>query len=292
MKKGICVVIPTLNEEKGIVDTIRKIPKKVDNWPVEILVIDGHSKDKTIELAKKEGAKVVTQKGRGKGIAMIEAIGMVDSEILVYVDGDNTYDVASLEKLVAPIINDECEMAVASRIEDMENGAITSFNKLGNIFFNLVTRLVYRKNIRDMLSGYRAIKTERLQDLSLTSIGFEIETELTVQALENNFRIKEIPLHYRRRSGNTKLNPIRDGYYILRTLLFMIWGTRPLRFFGLVGFSSFIAGVIVALRASLLLGGFLVILGVQLISFGVLADMNLKSNKRLEVKLENMKRRI
>lgn len=289
MKKEICVVIPTLNEENGIVDTIRKIPKKIGDWPVNILVIDGHSKDKTIELAKKEGAKVATQRGKGKGIAMIEAINMVDSEILVYVDGDNTYDVANLEKLAMPIIKDEYDMVVASRIEDMEKGAITSFNKLGNIFFNLVTRLVYRENIRDMLSGFRAIRTERLRGLSLTSIGFEIETELTVQALENNYRIKEIPLHYKRRSGNTKLNPIRDGYYILRTLLFMIWGTKPLRFFGFIGFISLASGLIVALRASLLLGGFLVILGVQLISFGVLADMNLKNNKRLEIKLERLR---
>lgn len=219
---GISVIIPVLNEETTISQLIRGFAEIQKDLPLDILVIDGHSTDRTVELAKKAGAKVITQNSRGKGMAMIEAVEKTaNDDVCIFIDGDGTYLPCEFERVAKQVLSGEADMVVGSRInQNMEKGAISPVNKIGNMLYNLITRAVFKAHVCDMLSGYRAIRTENFKELKLKSQHFEIEVEMTAKALAHGLKVTEVPITYLRRHGKpTKLRPFRDGALIFRTLI-------------------------------------------------------------------------
>lgn len=292
----ICVVIPTLNEEIGIGDVIRNLPKDIDGSRVLPLVVDGDSEDKTAEIAKKTGADIVECKFRGKGRQIREVLKSIDADIIVFIDGDGTYSSDELPLLVRPIIEGRADMVMGSRLENMEKGAMTPFNTIGNKIFNFFLRTFYGKDIKDMLTGYRAISSDCMDKLVIITNEFEIETEMTIEAIINNLRILEVPITYKRRKGKTKLNPFGDGLAILRTLISMLRDRRPLTFFGVIGlifimislypgglalYEKITYGYIIHLPSTVL-AALLFILGIQMIVLGMLADMQIVTRRRSE----------
>lgn len=304
IKTDVCVLIPTLNEEAAIYDVINTLPRKVRDLKVTPVVIDGNSKDKTVELARKAGAVVLLQKGKGKGTAIAEALEQIECDYLVFIDGDGTYLSEELPKLVEPLLDNKADMTVATRLAKQDRGSITVFNTLGNFAFNGLIRFFYGQKITDMLTGYRGIKRSKYDELNLVSKAFEVETEITIEALRNNLRILEFPLYYRARKGKTKLNPVHDGLRIFKTLILMIRDTKPLYFFGLLGslfflfglwpaslvlYEKFVLGHVEHLPSTIL-AAFSFLLAILIWMVGLLADMMLQHTMRLEKLLKERRK--
>jgi glycosyltransferase involved in cell wall biosynthesis len=214
--KEIVCISPTLNEGP----TISKVIQRAKQLVQRVVIVDGYSDDDTVKTALNSGADVILQDGTGKGMAIRTIFKKISGDVFVIIDGDGTYDPCEMEVLLRPILNDEADMVVGSRLAgNMEKGSITRLNKIGNKLFNWLINYLYKSTITDSQSGYRALNRKAIESLSLTSEGFEIETELTVKALKNNLRVKEIPITYTRRRGSlTKLNAFKAGSKILKTI--------------------------------------------------------------------------
>ncbi|MCJ7633315.1 glycosyltransferase family 2 protein [Candidatus Bathyarchaeota archaeon] len=210
-------LIPTLNESPTITEVIRNAHGLTDL----IVVVDGNSIDDTVRVAKNSGAEVLIQEGKGKGMAIQTALSKIEADIYVIIDGDATYNPSEINTIVSPVIDGEADMVVGSRLlGQMEKGAISWTHLLGNRFFNALINILNHSEISDSQSGFRAIAGEAFRNLRLCSKDFEIETEITVRALRNGLRVKEVPISYKGRRGtSSKLNGFGAGMKILRTIL-------------------------------------------------------------------------
>src|SRR5690348_12044251 len=196
-KLSVEIIIPTLNEESSIGQLIKNIKSEVVPANISISVIDGGSVDRTIEICKKENVKVSVQKGKGKGRAMKEAVDNSVADIIVFIDGDGTYSIKDLTALLEPLINNKMDMVVGSRISGKrEKGSISKFNIIGNKWFNRFINFAMKSKVTDSLSGYRSMWKNVFDDLVLLSDSFEIEVEITVEALSKGYRILEVPISY------------------------------------------------------------------------------------------------
>lgn len=300
-KKEICVVIPALNEERTIGEVVRGFPKQVFDKPLFVLVVDGKSIDRTVEVAKDAGAHVVVQRTKGKGAAMKEGIKIVDAEIYVFIDADGTYSPSEVGKVLEPIVKGNADMVVGSRFQGkIERGAISLVNNVGNRIFNFIARRSMRAQITDMLSGYRAISGESLHELILFSDQFEIETEMTIEAIAKRLSIADVPISYKRRVIPSKLKPLEDGTKILKSLLFFIMNSRPLLFFSTIGLILVFVGLgpsLLLLYEKLVFGeiyhlpsvvfaSLLLITGFLIIVLGLVADLVVNTRRRMEYLLK------
>ena len=222
----IVVVIPALNEEAGIgwvLDRLHETLKKLSKT-YHIVVVDGGSQDKTVEIARSKEAEVIFQEGKGYGDAYIQGFSYVikkyKPKIIVMLDADGTYDPAEIPHLIKPIEQDQADMVVGNRFKRLQQGAMATINKVGNELLSWLARLMIGINIQDTQSGYRAMTRELLETIPLTHKGMPFATELIVEAYAYGYRIKEQPITYRPRlGGQPKLNPLRDGYRILKTIV-------------------------------------------------------------------------
>jgi len=214
----ISVVICALNEERNLPSVLKHIP----SWVDEVVLIDGHSTDRTIEVAKEayEGIRVLLQAGRGKGQALRQGLKHATGDLVVTLDADGSMDPKEIARFVTPLL-EGYDVAKGSRFlhgggtSDMEG-----YRKLANRFFTLLTNLLYGTRYTDLAYGYNAFKREALEKMQLVGNGFEIETEINIKAKKAGLEIMEVPSFERRRiSGKSHLNSLRDGLRILRTIL-------------------------------------------------------------------------
>jgi glycosyltransferase involved in cell wall biosynthesis len=154
-------------------------------------------------------------------MALRTAFSKIDEDIYVTIDGDATYDATEIDSLVQPIIKDEADMVVGSRLDGkMEEGAITGFHQFGNHAFNAMINILNGSRISDSQSGFRAIDGRWVGSLGLHTKGFEIETEITIRAIKKGMRVKEVPITYRKRNGTpSKLSGFKAGFTIANTIL-------------------------------------------------------------------------
>ncbi len=285
----IVVIVPALNEEKAVSKVISDFKREGFK---DVYVIDGGSSDKTVELSKKAGAKVILQNGKGKGDALRQVLREVDADIYVTVDADDTYDASRVKELVEPVKSGEYDMVVARR----SLSEIPLFNRFGNFLFNMIISVFYGYRLCDILSGYRVMSRELVRSFRLDSDDFEVETELTVEALENRFKILEIPTVYKPRIGDTKLNPVRDGFRIGMTLVRLVRDYKPLKVFFGISFVCLFFGFVFGLRVvldvlatgqmhyvgSTILSVLFIIASIQFFSVGLLADMISRRLRKME----------
>jgi glycosyltransferase involved in cell wall biosynthesis len=296
------VIIPTLNEEMTIKDTIDNVRDACAKLSMDtsMLVIDGNSKDRTIEICKKEtDVKIVTQSGRGKGNAMREALEHTEAEIVMFVDGDGTYSLANMEEMIKPLLNGVADMVVGSRtMGKREKGSISILNYVGNKIFNKAINFAMNSHVTDSLSGYRALHKKTFSDLVLFSDSFEIEVEMTVEAIAKGLRVIEIPIQYRARkqASAAKLNPLGDGFRIARTLLFILMNVNPLKFFSIIALSFFLTGLypgVYVLKGlgtvyeiqsfpAVVFSSLLFVTGTISFVVGLLAELVVRSRRRVE----------
>ncbi|MCJ7631849.1 glycosyltransferase family 2 protein [Candidatus Bathyarchaeota archaeon] len=209
----ILCLIPTLNESTAVAEVIAK----AHHFAHRVVVVDGHSDDGTPAIASEAGADVIIQEGKGKGMALRTAFTMFEADIYVIIDGDATYDVLEMDKLVQPVLDGEADMVIGSRLKGtLEDGAIPWVHKVGNDFFNFLINILFHGSITDSQSGYRALNRKAVESLHLSSQGFEVETEMTMKALKQGLKIKDVPITYRRRRGSqSKLHSFTAGFRIL-----------------------------------------------------------------------------
>lgn len=231
----IAVVIPCYNEELTIGEVVRQFRETLPE--AEIYVFDNNSSDDSVALARAAGAEVVFEKRQGKGFVVQSIFRRVHAEIYIMIDGDGTYPIADVHRLMQPILNDEADMVVGSRLHAQSASQFKSVNRVGNKLFRYVLKYTLRVNLTDMLSGYRVFSREFVKGVPLFGGGFETETELTIKAVERGFRIVELPISLGERpaGSSSKIRIFRDGFLILNTILSLFRDHKPLTYFGSVG---------------------------------------------------------
>ncbi|MDY6985793.1 MAG: glycosyltransferase family 2 protein [Candidatus Thermoplasmatota archaeon] len=208
-EKTISIIIPALNEEKAIGGALSTVPKKeleAMGYEVEVLVVDGGSKDRTREIAESLGARVIVEPRKGYGRAYKTGFEKCKGDIIVTGDADGTYPFEKVPEMLG-LLED---FITTDRFASMEEGAMSRMHYIGNFILNLALRLLYKIDIRDSQSGMWIFRKSILKDLNLKADGMELSEEIKVEAFRR-CRAKEVPIHYRKRIGEKKLRSFRDG---------------------------------------------------------------------------------
>lgn len=244
----IAVLIPCYNEETTIEKVIQDFKRELPS--AKIYVYNNNSKDRSYELAKKAGAIVRNEYRQGKGNVVRSMFEQIDADIYLLVDGDDTYPAESANKLIEAIRNG-ADMAVGDRLS---NGTYVKENKrrfhnLGNLLVKNTINFLFQTKLQDIMSGYRAYNKKFVKNFPILTKKFEIETEMTLHALDKNYIIKEIPIDYRDRpQGSTsKLNTIHDGIKVVKTIVAMFKDYKPLKFFLTIALILFILGLVIGI---------------------------------------------
>lgn len=219
----VSVMIAALNEEKNIGRTIKET-KKIKKYKVEILVVlDSKTTDRTEEVAKRAGAKVIqTGKWLGKGAALRLALPSAKGDIVIQMDGDYQFMPHDIPKLVEPLLNGY-DVALGSRYEkegNPEKGSVTRLRRIGIYGLSLLTSLFSGQRITDMPAGFKAFKRDVLKDIDMQIDHYGYEAEVIIKAAQKKYKIICVPVDYKTRVvGNSKLIPFKDGYLFLKTIL-------------------------------------------------------------------------
>jgi glycosyltransferase involved in cell wall biosynthesis len=251
-QEQVVVVIPCFNEEASVGKVVADFRRALPG--ARVLVVDNFSTDRTAEVALQAGAELLREPRRGKGFALLSGFLLArDADLFVMVDGDDTYPAEDVQRLIEAT-RGGAGMAIATRLGSADPGALPVGHGFGNALFVFLVRVLFGLRTRDLFSGYRVV-TRRFLDVSpLLSQGFEVESELSLQALAKGFRVAEVPVRYRARprQSASKLRTWVDGYRILMAILAFFRDYRPLTFFGLLS---------LALLALSLGGGAVVVTG-------------------------------
>jgi glycosyltransferase involved in cell wall biosynthesis len=211
MYKGlaITVIIPCLNEEEAIEQVLRAIPEFVD----EVIVVDNDSTDRTAEVADRLGAKVIGERIRGYGRAYKRGFANATGDIIVTLDGDHSYPVTGISYLLEAFLHLEIDFLNASRFPVRDRHAMSTKHMAGNLILSIAMSLLFFRWVRDSQSGMWVFRRSILQDMNLIADGMAFSEEIKIEAIRNSkIRFGEISIVYSSRTGETKLNPWRDGF--------------------------------------------------------------------------------
>ncbi len=230
----VAVLVPCSNEEAAVATVVADFRKTLPD--AAIFVYDNNSKDRTVEVARAAGAVVRSERRQGKGHVVRRMFADIDADIYVLVDGDATYDAPSAPKMIDTLVNDHLDMVVGFRV-DQSVAAYRPGHRTGNWMLTSFLSTVFGQAFKDILSGYRVFSRRFVKSFPVLSDGFEIETELSVHALELALPVTEIetPYYARPEGSVSKLNTWRDGFRILGTILKLYRSEKPLRFFTVIG---------------------------------------------------------
>ncbi|CAM3034373.1 S-layer glycoprotein N-glycosyltransferase AglJ [Halobacterium salinarum] len=298
--EDVCALVPTRNESKtigNVVDGLRDAG--VDN----VLVVDGHSRDQTREIARDKGARVIEQSGEGKGQAVRQGVSHIDSEYVLLLDGDATNPPEQAPRLLDPLVAGDADHVVGDRTADMQPGAMSRLNQVGNKLINRAFVRIHGEDYGDILSGYRAFTTDSFDRMFLSAEGFGIETEMAVECARHGIPVEVVPTTYRPRpeGSETNLHPISDGARIILTLYSLAKTSNPLFYFGSIGagfgalgtalaawigYEWFVRGI--SHEALTVVAGVVLLLGVQLLIFGVLSDLVVTLHREQARRIERL----
>ena len=246
-KKKIAVLIPCYNESKTVEKVIKDYKEALPE--ADIYVYDNNSTDGTDKIAKKAGAIVKYEYKQGKGNVIRSMFRQIDADCYLMIDGDDTYPKEHAREMCDLILNGKADMVIGDRLSSTyftENKR--PFHNLGNRLVRFLINKLFKNNIKDIMTGYRAFSYEFVKGFPVLSKGFEIETEMTIHAVDKNFKLVEVPVTYRDRPAGSvsKLNTYRDGFRVLKTIAILFKEYKPGFFFSILG--------ILSLMCSLLLG--------------------------------------
>jgi glycosyltransferase involved in cell wall biosynthesis len=242
---SLAVLIPCYNEALTVRDVVTAFREQLPQ--AKIYVYDNNSTDETAELARRAGAIVRQEPKQGKGYVIRRMFADINADIYVLVDGDSTYPADCVNQLVERLVASRLDMVTGAR-EAQEKEAYRRYHDLGNRLFNHIVGWLFGYGMNDIFSGYRIFSRRFVKSFPALSRGFEIETELSVHALELGLPFEEIPVPYLSRPAGSfsKLNTYKDGFRILLTIAAMFKETRPLRLFSLFAACFFLAALILA----------------------------------------------
>ena len=303
MKKNkVAILIPCFNEEKTIESVVQDFRSQLPD--ADIYVFDNNSTDNTADVARKSGAIVEYEKQQGKGNVVRSMFRKVNADIFIMVDGDGTYPADKVHELIKPVIEDEADMVIGSRLHAMSESKFKMLNRTGNKMFLFILNHIFKVNVTDLLSGYRAFNRRVVKNLPVLSRGFEIETELTVKCIERRYRIFEVPVNLSSRpeGSESKIKIFGDGFLIFNTIFALFRDYKPLTVFGILGLiftaSGFIPGIIVIREfyltsyitrvPSAILAVGLVLSGLIIIFFGMVLHSISRRFQELDYQLQNI----
>ena len=300
----IAVLIPCYNEsltiEKVVSDYKEALPEAT------IYVYDNNSCDHTDELARKAGAKVVYEYRQGKGNVIRSMFRDIDAECYLMIDGDDTYPAENAREMVDLVLNKGVDMVIGDRLSSTyftENKR--PFHNMGNRIVRSLINHLFHSNVKDIMTGYRAFSRLFVKSFPVLSKGFEIETEMTIHALDKNFLLEEIPVTYRDRpeGSESKLNTVSDGMKVLKTIASLFRDYKPLLFFScasiiclLLGigffvpvFVSYIHTGLVEKIPTIIVSGVVFTVGILLWICGLILDVVVKKHRQLyEIELNQL----
>lgn len=241
----IAVLVPCYNEEKTIAQVIKDFKKALPE--AEIYVYDNNSTDGSAKLAKEAGAIVRRESRQGKGNVIRSMFRDIEAECYLMVDGDNTYSADDAKKMCQPVLDGEADMVIGDRL----SGAYMQENKrrfhnFGNELVRFLINWLFRSKVRDIMTGYRAFSYDFVKSFPVLSKGFAVETEMTIHAVDKNFRLKEMTIEYKDRpaGSDSKLNTYSDGMRVLMTIMSLFSEYKPLVFFNCLAGISLILSII------------------------------------------------
>jgi glycosyltransferase involved in cell wall biosynthesis len=232
---SLTILIPCLNEELGIASVVREYTSAFPR--AEILVVDNDSEDGTASAARTAGATVIREKRRGKARAVATALSAIDTDLVLMVDGDGSYPAEGARLLVEEYLREPADMVTGIRSAQNATQVFRPMHQWGMSIFAGVLNFVFGYKPLDLFSGLRLFSRRFYQHVPVLSRGFELEIELTIQAIDKSFAKTEIPVPFRSRATGSasKLKTVRDGLSILRLLLVLFRDYRPFAFFGTMG---------------------------------------------------------
>lgn len=287
--ENVVVVIPAKNEEEAIAQTVAKLRNSLSTYNLRIVVVDGNSVDKTVERAKDAGAIVVRQDGRGYGDALFKGFLFgaeeLSADIFLTMDADGTYEPDDAPNLLNPILAREADFTIGRRIPEV--GALIGIRKYGNYMISWLTRTLLGLDVQDTQSGMMGFRSQLIQEQDLSVKGWGINTEMLKRAKDIGMIVKEIPVRYHKRIGDSKLNPLHAAIVDVAVALRMLRDTEPFLFFagsgaGLIciGFAIGLEVIIDWIRTGLVtnvarvvFSTLIITVGVQLVSLGLVAEM-------------------
>ncbi len=244
--KKIAILIPCYNEEKTIEKVIKDFHRELPQ--ADVYVYDNNSKDHTATIAMKSGAIVRKEIRQGKGFVVQRMFREIDADIYILVDGDDTYPAEKATKMVFEVENGN-DMVVGDRLSNgtYANENKRSFHGFGNNLVRSLVNILFKSNLKDIMSGYRVFSRDFVKNYPVLVGGFQLETDMTIFALDRNFAIREIPIAYRDRPNGSisKLNTYSDGIKVIATIFNLFRYYRPFLYFSLFSIIFLLLGIIV-----------------------------------------------
>ena len=248
MNHKIAVLIPCYNESKTIAKVVSDFKKQLPE--ADIYVYDNNSTDNTADIARQAGAIVRYEQRQGKGNVVRRMLADIEADCYLLVDGDDTYPSDNAKEMCDIVLNEHYDMVIGDRLSStyfQENKR--PFHDYGNRFVRYAINQIFHSDIKDIMTGYRALSRHLVMSVPLLSEGFEIETELTINVLDNQLRIKQIPIEYRDRpiGSTSKLSTFKDGIKIIATIFRLFRDYKPLVFFSWISSFLILASLLILL---------------------------------------------
>ncbi len=249
-KSKIAVLIPCYNEAKSIEKVVKDYKKALPE--ADIYVYDNNSTDGTAEIARKAGAIVRYEYRQGKGNVIRTMFREIDADCYLMIDGDDTYPAENAKEMCDLVLNEKADMVIGDRLSSTyftENKRL--FHNFGNKMVRWLINTMFNNKIKDIMTGYRAFSYEFVKGFPILSKGFEIETEMTIHAVDKNYKLVEIPVAYRDRMEGSvsKLNTYSDGIKVLKTIATLFKEYRPEIFFDIIAVVFLLIGLVIGLPA-------------------------------------------
>ncbi len=293
--KKIAVLIPCYNESKTIEKVVKDYKKALPE--ADIYVYDNNSKDHTDEIAKKAGAIVKYEYRQGKGNVIRSMFRDIDADCYLMIDGDDTYPAENAREMCDLVLNGRADMVIGDRLSSTyftENKR--PFHNFGNRIVRLLINKLFNNHIKDIMTGYRAFSYDFVKGFPVLSKGFEIETEMTIHAVDKNYKLVEMPVTYRDRPEGSvsKLNTYSDGMKVLKTIAVLFKEYKPMGFFGLISillvlisliflippFAGYFATGEVAKFPSLIVGCFILLTSILSLMCGIILQVIVKKDRQ------------
>ncbi len=304
--KKIAVLIPCYNESQTIEKVVKDFKEALPE--ADIYVYDNNSTDGTDKIAKKAGAIVRYEYRQGKGNVIRSMFRDIDADCYLMIDGDDTYPAIHAKEMCNLVLDGKADMVVGDRLSStyaQENKRL--FHNFGNNLVKFLINLIFKTNVKDIMTGYRAFSYEFVKGFPVLSKGFEIETEMTIHAVDKNFKIKEVPVTYRDRPEGSvsKLNTYSDGLKVLRTIETLFKEYKPGLFFNIIALFfliiTFILGIppfveyfktgLVLRFPSLIVASISLVIALLLWITGIILEVIAKKHKQMyELYLNSLRR--
>ena len=294
--KKIAVLIPCYNEAKTIEKVVKDYKKVLPE--ADIYVYDNNSTDGTDKIASKAGAIIRYEYKQGKGNVIRTMFKDIDADCYLMIDGDDTYPKENAREMCDLILEGKADMVIGDRLSSTyftENKR--PFHNFGNKLVRGLINTLFKSNVRDIMTGYRAFSYEFVKTFPVLSKGFEIETEMTIHALDKNFLLKEIPVEYRDRPQGSvsKLSTYSDGFKVLKTIARLFKEYKPKVFFGLLSVLFFIISLVFGVPVfveyfktglvprfpTLIFAGFMLTISMLMFICGVILEVVVKKHRQL-----------